>query len=559
MRLFRPWILILAAVLLPAVLSVWAFAEVRGQQREVEEALRAEAALLAHTLGPALASASASSRELDELLSWKLLDNARLLARLESTGLDEEEMAELREANGLDAVLWLDAEGAVLRHDGAALDGTGLRERLAPLWRGEAEELLLAPGSGAEGPLMAAAVATEEGGAVVTLVDPTRAYAFTRQIGVANLLRTLVDTRAVLYLVYEETPGGERVEASWDGGPVPAGIPDGIPAGVPDEAVLRGQPVFEVAMPVTAPAGRQAALRVGLHGEPLQRATAAALRRIALVAVVSAAFGLASAGFTVVQRARAREREQARRRLADLEESHRRGERLAAAGALAAGLAHEVRNPLNGIGMAAQRIERFAGAEGERGGKTRELAALIRQEVARLEETLKGFLDLARPAAGPQVPLDLAALSRDSLGLLELEAAARGIRIELRGETAPALGDAEALRGAVENLLRNAIQASPDGGRIEVAVAVGRGSKRSRTVRVTVRDQGAGIDPALLERVFDPFVTTRARGTGLGLAMVRRVAGEHGGRSWLRNHPDGGVEAGIEIPALRQDRQRTVA
>ena len=543
MRLFRPWILILAAVLLPAVLSVWAFAEVRGQQREVEEALRAEAALLAHTLGPALASASASSREIDELLSWKLLDNARLLARLESTGWSEEEMAELREANGLDAVLWLDAEGAVLRHEGAALDEAGLRERLAPLWRGEAEELLLAPGSGAEGPLMAAAVAMEEGGAVVTLADPTRAYAFTRQIGVANLLRTLVDTRAVLYLVYAETPGGERVEASWDGRPVPAGMPD--------EAVLRGQPVFEVAMPVTAPAGRQAALRVGLHGEPLRRATAAALRRIALVAVVFAAFGLASAGFTVVQRARAREREQARRRLADLEESHRRGERLAAAGALAAGLAHEVRNPLNGIGMAAQRIERFAAAEGERGGKTRELAALIRQEVVRLEETLKGFLDLARPAAGPQVPLDLAALSRDSLGLLELEAAARGIRIELRGEAAPALGDAEALRGAVENLLRNAIQASPDSGRIEVVVAAGRGSNRGRTARVTVRDQGAGIDPALLERVFDPFVTTRARGTGLGLAMVRRVAGEHGGRSWLRNHPDGGVEAGIEIPGRR--------
>src|SRR6185295_1194643 len=263
--------------------------------------------------------------------------------------------------------------------------------------------------------------------------------------------------------------------------------------------------------------------------------------------------GLASAGFTIVQRARAREREQARRRLADLEESRRRGERLAAAGSLAAGLAHEVRNPLNGIGMAAQRIERLAGSEGERGGKTRQLASLIRQEVARLEETLKGFLDLARPAAGPHAPLDLAALTRDSLGLLELEAADRGVRVELRAEPAPALGDSEALRGAVANLLRNALQASAAGGRVEAAVAAGSGA-----ARVTVRDHGRGIDPGLQARAFDAFVTTRADGTGLGLAMVRRVADEHGGRSWLRNHPEGGVEAGLEIPA-RARRRRTVA
>jgi len=547
MRHFRLWTLILAAVLLPAGLAVWAWSEVEGQQREVEEALRAEAALLAHTLGPALASASASARELDELLAWKLLDNARLLARLEAAAPpSDEELADLLEANGLDGFLWLAANGAVRRRAGAAVDAAALRERLAPLLRGEAEELILGARPEMAERLAAAAVATGDGGAVVALADPARVYAFTRQIGVANLLRTLVDTNAVLYLVYEERPGGEHAEASWDGRPVPPRMPAST-------AAVRGRPVFEVAMPVATPAGRQASLRVGLHGEPLRRATAAALRRTALVGVVLAAFGLASAGFTMVQRARGREREQARRRLADLEESRRRGERLAAAGSLAAGLAHEVRNPLNGIGMAAQRIERLAGSEGERGGKTRQLASLIRQEVARLEETLKGFLDLARPAAGPHAPLDLAALTRDSLGLLELEAADRGVRVELRAEPAPALGDSEALRGAVANLLRNALQASAAGGRVEAAVAAGSGA-----ARVTVRDHGRGIDPGLQARAFDAFVTTRADGTGLGLAMVRRVADEHGGRSWLRNHPEGGVEAGLEIPA-RARRRRTVA
>ena len=546
MRLLRPWVLVLAALLFPAALAVWAFSEVRGQQREVEDALRTEAALLAHTLGPALASASASSRELDELLAWKLLDNARLLARLEDRApLADGELAELLEANGLDAFLRVRRDGTAVRRGGAPLAEEALRDRLAPLLQGKADELVLPPGTGWDGRFAAAVVRMPQGGAVVTLADPARAYAFSRQIGVANLLRTLVDTRAVLYLVYDEQPGGAQTVVSWDGRPVPPRLPA-------PSAVLRGRPVFEVAMPVTAPAGRQASLRVGLHGGPLQRATATALRRIALVAVVFAAFGVAGAGLTMVQRARAREREAARQRLAELAESQRRSERLAAAGTLAAGLAHEVRNPLNGIGLAAQRIERLGTAEGA-GDKARELAGLIRQEVGRMDQTLNGFLDLARPTAGPWEPLDLAGLARDSLGLLELEAAAQEVRIALRTDPAPIEGDAEALRGAIGNLLRNALQASPAGGRIEIATTAGR-----HTGCLTVRDHGGGIEPSVLERAFDPFVTTRARGTGLGLALVRRVAEEHGGRSRLCNHPDGGVEAWIEIP-LRTVRHRRVA
>src|SRR6185295_11201374 len=208
MRRIRLWSLILAALLVSAALAVWALSEVQEQQREVEEALRAQAGLLAHALGPALASASASARELDELLTWKLLDNARLLARLEdAAALGDGELTELLEANGLDAVLRLSAGGVVLRRGGAPLDEAALRRRLAPLLRGEAEELILdaVPAVRDKGErYAAAAVAARRGGAVVALADPARAYAFSRQIGVANLLRTLVDTRAVLYLVYEE-------------------------------------------------------------------------------------------------------------------------------------------------------------------------------------------------------------------------------------------------------------------------------------------------------------------------------------------------------------------
>jgi signal transduction histidine kinase len=100
----------------------------------------------------------------------------------------------------------------------------------------------------------------------------------------------------------------------------------------------------------------------------------------------------------------------------------------------------------------------------------------------------------------------------------------------------------EAIRRALINLVRNALQASPEGGVVGVAL-----ERRDGRARVVVTDEGAGLDPEIAGRVFDPFVTARAEGTGLGLALVKRVAEEHGGSVALRNRPGGGAEAILEI------------
>jgi signal transduction histidine kinase len=348
---------------------------------------------------------------------------------------------------------------------------------------------------------------------------------------------------AVAYLAYDEQPGLQG-RAAWDGRPVPAAPP-------PD-GVLRGRPVFEVEVqvPVAAPGARRASLRVGLDAASLAAAPGAAAGRTAVVGAALAALGLLATAYAEVQRARTREREENRRRLSRLEEERRRSERLAAAGALAAGLAHEVRNPLNAIGLAAQRLARVAGA-GEEG---RVLAGRIRAEVGRLETTLKDLLDLGRPAGGERELHDLADLARDVVALLELEAAERRVRLVARLEPVAARVDREALRRALVNLVRNALEASPAGAQVEVAVGTLKSARTSGRLwaRLAVRDSGSGIDPEFAERAFDAFVTTKAGGSGLGLALVRRVAEEHGGRASLRNHPEGGVEALLELPLEKE-------
>jgi signal transduction histidine kinase len=537
----RLLIVLVSLAVLAATLVVWAVWEARRQRVQSEASLRDQAAVLARSLGPSLAAASAAARELDEVVAWRLLDNARLVGRLDAAGgLGRRELEELIDSNDLDVILLVDSRGRVRRRAGPTGPPGLLLPEVLDVAAGRASEVVVDWPAGEGRGHMAAAAARPGGGAVVVSAHASTAYAFANRLGVENLLDATVGTGGVLYLAYSRQPGGEPVEVSWDGGPVP-------PVREEKHAVrqVREKSTFEVEVQVPTPVGESGSLRVGLDAAPLLQTSVSAARRTALVGIVLAAFGLAGTGFAVVSRARMRERAEAERRLAALDEKRRRSERLAAAGALAAGLAHEIRNPLNAISLAAQRIVRQPVDESD----CLDFAAGIRSEVGRLEEILKGFLDLARPAAGPRSVTDLRELAGEVTGLLEAEAAPRRVAlgVEVPGESIPAEVDREALRRAIVNLVRNALDFSPEGTRVTVAV-----DRDGDLARVRVLDEGSGIEPNLGEQVFDPFFTTRADGIGLGLPMVRRVAEEHGGWARLAARPSGGTEAILELPVVEE-------
>ena len=365
---------------------------------------------------------------------------------------------------------------------------------------------------------------------MVVGTEASVAFAFAGRLGVSNLLQATAGPGNVLYLSFREHSGGNRVEASWDGGPVPAEAVAGV----------RGRAVFEVEVPVEGPAGAGGVLRVGLDGAPLARATTVAARRTALVSLAMVALVLATSALALVIRARSAERLENLKRLGELEKERSRSERLVSAGELSAGVAHEIRNPLNAISMAAQRIRRQKKEE----EVCHRFADTILSEVAHMEEILKGFLDLARPLRGEKEPVDLVGLAGEVVGLLEGEGDSHGISLHLRHseETIPVHGDRACLRRAMVNLIRNAIQVSPGESRVEVVLAL-IGDK----VRITVSDRGQGMQGDVRERAFDPFFTTRADGSGLGLPLVRRVSEEHGGWAQLLDREGGGVNAIMEI------------
>jgi signal transduction histidine kinase len=232
-----------------------------------------------------------------------------------------------------------------------------------------------------------------------------------------------------------------------------------------------------------------------------------------------------------------------------------RAERLALAGQLAAGVAHEIRNPLAAIRSTVPYLVRRL-PEGDPG---HEHADGLIAEVDRVNRTIKSLLGLAQPPTEELAETDLGAALEQALRLVAAKAAEQGVALcrdtaEGVEEVSPVLGDARQLAQLFLNLLLNALQALPEGGTIRTAVrpwskALDDGDGRD-WVEAEVRDDGAGISEEHLARVFEPFFTTRAEGTGLGLAICRGIAERHGGEIAVDSAPGRGTAVAVRLPGV---------
>jgi PAS domain S-box-containing protein len=209
-----------------------------------------------------------------------------------------------------------------------------------------------------------------------------------------------------------------------------------------------------------------------------------------------------------------------------------RTERLAAIGRMAAHVTHEVRNPLSSIGL---NVEMLGDEIGEK-PEARALLSSIEREIDRLTNITHEYLRLAR-LPDPRLELDDLGAVVTSVGrFVEAEMSEAGVELRVRVEDGlPAIAiDEGQVRQALLNLLRNAREAMPDGGRVDLEAVVAEGG-----VKVSVRDRGAGIEPEIRARIFDLFFTTKERGTGLGLPLTYQIVNAHGGRIECISEDDG--------------------
>ena len=241
-------------------------------------------------------------------------------------------------------------------------------------------------------------------------------------------------------------------------------------------------------------------------------------------------------------------------RLKALEAEVRRGERLAALGQMALAVAHEIRNPLGAIRGVAQLL---GGELGE--GPYREHLTVMLGEIDRVNRVMEALLDLGRPLRFAFTAVNLHQLLERVCLLAEPAARAHGVQLVRRYDPSlpPLRADEDRLTQVFQNLVQNGIEAMPGGGRLTlttrlsldpVYARVDLGAGPRPLVEVLVTDEGEGIREELRDRVFDPFVTTKPRGLGLGLALAHRIVEEHRGALRVASTPGKGTTFACYLP-----------
>jgi signal transduction histidine kinase len=241
-------------------------------------------------------------------------------------------------------------------------------------------------------------------------------------------------------------------------------------------------------------------------------------------------------------------------RVLAVEKQLRRLDRLAATATLAAGVAHEVRNPLTAIELNLRLLRDEVAARLNGAADLDDTFDILSEETARLNRITEEFLAFSRPGHSARRPLAVGEVLQRIVRLLEFEAKEK--RVSLKLALSPELplvsGDPERLEQVFLNLFVNAVEAMPDGGEI-LASAVATEFNESPFVEVTITDQGSGVSQEELPRLFDPYFTTKPSGTGLGLAIVHRIVADHEGDIAAENSAAGGLSVRVRLPVCERE------
>lgn len=565
-RPFSPRYFLGSIALVLSLVALHAVSTARQTQRELLAQLEERGLSLAETLEISSQSAIRGNALMEEMIAQRLLDNARLTDQLIlARPLDPTALARIAAGNRLQRIELLDRAGRpytpppvpepmATRHRmmgmmaGEKKPGDDARPMMMYMWRRWSGGEGVAPpaikeGKFWEGSLFGVAVgAWSFPGIIAVHADANSVLNFRKEIGVERQMEELGRQSGVEFVALLAQDGS--VIAQSDSRRRRPDIDSTERAALAERRavtrLIRGGgagDIFEVLKPIRLAGGSAGMLQIGLSTASMDHAwrrdrNAAAWLGLAIVAV-----GII--GLAVVFYAQHRHLGEIRA----LEDEMARRDRLATLGNMAAAVAHEIRNPLNAVSMGLQRLRaEFQPAPGEEYGR---LIGLMRGEVTRLNAIVEEFLALARPVTLTPAPTRIDLLLRELTALLEAQARSAEVRIVVEAPAAlpPVPVDPDRLKQALLNLALNALQAMTGGGTLTFAAA-----HAGDRLTLTVVDTGAGIPADVRPRLFEPYVTSKPDGLGLGLAIARRIVEAHGGRIDAESEPGRGSRFRITLP-----------
>jgi len=573
MKAILPRHFILSVLLLLALIGIYIYSEAQRFQHELLRQTEAKGLLLANAMEANIRSAIQGNALLEDLISQRLLDNARLIDRLLLfPPVDDPWIQSIAALNGLKKIELLDLKGQPLKRDAAIPARTPMQEMMhgkAPFdsdetfqrrrsmmtfmwgrrWRLLQGEAPSPPPPVAdrkfwEGSVFGVAIGARSfPGIIAVHANADYILNFRKQIEVQKQIDGLGRQSDIEHVVLLDHKGqilaqaGHRAVDAIHRESLSVAVQPG-PQPVGRLVQTHGARHYDVLKPITVNGSNIGVLEIGLSLKPMEDAWHRALRSMFVAGgaiLIVGILGMATIFYN---------QQSHLKKIRTLETEIGRQQRLSELGNLAATVAHEIRNPLNSVSMGLQRLEaEFKPAQNP--DEYARFLSLVQGEVRRLNAIVEQFLSLARPLRLEREDIAVGDFLQQLTSLLAAEASASKVQIDLK--VAPGLptlhADRNYFKQLLLNLILNGIQAMPQGGIVNLEAVADQG-----LLRLTVSDHGIGMTAETLARIFEPYFTTKPNGSGLGLAIARRIVEAHGGTITAESKPGKGSCFRIVLP-----------
>ena len=308
----------------------------------------------------------------------------------------------------------------------------------------------------------------------------------------------------------------------------------------------KGEEVFEVAGSFSIEGKPEGLIRIGYSPKEIHPVLNQIKKNVALSIFFFLVFGIAAISLIWANQNRHL------RKMKEMEDRVQLAERLSSLGHLAAGVSHEIRNPLNAISMGLQRLKReFSPQDETRSMEYVSFIELVLKEIRRVNEIIEQFLSLSRPFQLNLKPSSIRELLNHLITLFQEEAASQNIdlRAEIDADLTSIKMDHEKLTQAFINIMKNGMQAMEGGGLLRI-----KATSFKDSVKVVISDSGPGIPPEQMEKIFNYYYTTKERGVGLGLPIAHRIIEAHGGQLKVESRVGSGTQVTITLPLKDKDQ-----
>ena len=555
-RQVKFWHLLLYGGLLIGIIAT-GFMEYRSRYRDTLSLFQD----YSHATVTAIAFSGSNQARLSEKLEQSYLNRAlgllKTVDQLEAEDLlTPQRLAALQREHDIFQVIRLDSDGLPLdrfRPDHRRGPPIGIQRQVEPLLSGQVDTLIAGmPGGGPPwlGPPGGNAnfivgIQRSLGGAIICLLTIDAESALRTHLDLENLLLEMLDIEGVNY-IHLELPGYEPLIVS---------------TSIPHKKLLAGQrqllqenlylvnagdQVFVEVNDYVVKGGELGTIQVGFSTDLIDELKASVISQILIrsglftIIVVIAFFFIISRQNTILLRT---EKNRIERDVIRLEQINRIQEKQAAIGTLAAGLAHEIRNPLNAIGIIAQRLKREFKST-DQSTTVEAMSTTMVSEINRLNQILEDFLNYSRPTPLKFIAFDFNDILNDLALLFKDQARANEIDFTIQNYDIIRLeGDPEYLKQALHNIVRNGLEATAPGGKVSFSIA-----DTKPEIIIRIKDTGIGIEPQKLNRIFDIFYTTKEDGNGIGLAVTHKIISDHNGTIEVLSEPGQGTEFVITLP-----------